>query len=217
MFYVYQYIRTDGTPYYIGKGKGNRAWVRNKNERIKRPPTDDRIILIKDNLTENEAHSLEVELIFEYGRKDLGTGVLHNLTSGGEGGSGRKNSPEHIAAMAKANIGNTYNLGKKRPKEVIEKISKANTGKKRSEETKRKLRESHLGKKDSKETKLKKSNSAKKPKSVEHVENIRKSKLGNKNPMFGKPSPNRGKKMTDEQKEKIRQSVKKRLAEKAFK
>jgi hypothetical protein len=217
MFYVYQYIRDDSTPYYVGKGKGNRAWARNKNDRIRQPPTDDRIIIVKDNLTENEAHSLEIELIFKYGRKDLGTGILHNLTNGGEGGSGRKNSPEHIAAMAKANIGNTYNLGKKRPKEVVERIAKANTGKKRSEETKRKLSESHLGKKDSEETKLKKSNSAKKPKSVEHAENIRKSKLGEKNPMFGKPSPNRGKKMSDEQKEKIRQSIKKRLAQKAFK
>lgn len=217
MFYVYQYIRDDGTPYYVGKGKGNRAWARNKNERIRRPPTDNRIVIIKDNLTENEAHSLEVELISKYGRKDLGTGILRNLTNGGEGGSGRKNSPEHVAAIVRANIGNTYNLGKKRSKEVVEKIAKANTGKTRSEETKRKLSESHLGKKDSEETKLKKSNSAKKPKSAEHAENIRKSKLGDKNPMFGKPSPNKGKRMSEEQKEKIRQSIKKRLSEKSRK
>lgn len=217
MFYVYQYVRTDGTPYYIGKGQGNRAWSRNKNERIKRPPTDDRIIIVKNNLTENEAHTLEIELISEYGRKDLGTGILHNLTNGGEGSSGRKNSPSHIAALVKANIGNTYTLGKKRPKEVVERIAKANTGKKRSDETKRKLSKAHLGKKDSAETRLKKSNSAKKPKSTKHVENIRKSKLGNKNPMYGKPSPNKGRKMSEEQKEKIRQSVKKRLAEKTLK
>jgi hypothetical protein len=217
MFYVYQYLREDGTPYYVGKGKGNRAWNRNKHERIRRPLKDDRIIIVKDNLTEQEAHNLEINLIAKFGRKDIGTGILRNLTNGGEGGSGRKNSPEHIAAMARANVGNTYNLGKKRSNDVIEKIAKANTGKKRTEETKKKLSESHIGKKDSVETKLKKSNSAKKPKTIEHANNIRKAKLGDKNPNFGKPSPNRGKKMSEEQKEKIRQSVKKRLAEKALK
>jgi hypothetical protein len=217
MFYVYQYLREDGSPYYIGKGKNNRAWLRNKKERIRKPPNNDRIIIVKDNLTEHEAHILEIELIAQYGRKDLGTGILHNLTDGGEGGSGRKNSQEHVRAMAEANKGNKYNLGRKHSKDAIDKIRSAHLGKKRSDETKKKLSESHLGKKDSIETRIKKSESARKTKTQEHSDNIRKSKLGEKNPMFGKPSPNRGKKMSEEQKEKIRQSVKKRLMEKALK
>ena len=35
--------------------------------------------------TENEAFSKEIELISFYGRKDLGTGILTNMTAGGEG------------------------------------------------------------------------------------------------------------------------------------
>lgn len=43
-------------------------------------------------------------------------------------------------------------------------------------------------------------------KSEEHRQNIALSKAGDLNPMYGKTGPNAGKKMSDEQKEKIRQS-----------
>jgi hypothetical protein len=238
VFYVYQYLREDGSPYYIGKGKDNRAWSYQRT--INRPP-DDRIVIIKNNLTEDEAHELEIELIRQYGRKDLGTGILRNMTDGGEGASGRitsevtkskiseanigkpgtrnghKNSQEHTEALIRANTGNSYCTGRIRPEDEIEKIRNSNTGKKRSIETKKKLSESHLGKKDSDETKAKKSKSASKPKSEEHRENIRLSKLGEKNPMFGKPSPNKGKSMSEEQKEKIRQSMLRNGSEKSDK
>jgi hypothetical protein len=56
-----------------------------------RPPDKDRIVRIKENLTEQEALSLEVELIRFWGKKDSG-GVLVNKTDGGEGTSGSKRS-----------------------------------------------------------------------------------------------------------------------------
>jgi len=82
-FYTYAHLREDGTPYYVGKGTGNRAWRKRKF----RPP-DNRILILKKNLTEEEAFRHEVYMIFVLGRKDLGTGILRNRTNGGEGTSG---------------------------------------------------------------------------------------------------------------------------------
>lgn len=127
-YYVYAYLRKDGSPYYIGKGKGRRAWDKGKNEVGK--PTLDRIIIVENNLTNIGALAIERRLIKWYGRKDLGTGILRNQTNGGDGGPGAK----------KGNLLST---------EIREKISKAHLGIKRkpmSEESKKKLSESLKGK-----------------------------------------------------------------------
>ena len=86
-FYTYAYLREDSTPYYIGKGSGDRYKV--KQGRNCSPPSDDsRIIFLKKGLTEEEAFRHEIYMIFLYGRKDTGTGILYNFTDGGEGASG---------------------------------------------------------------------------------------------------------------------------------
>lgn len=86
-FYTYAYLRKDGTPYYIGKGQGSRAFKKGKNE-IKPPKDKSRVIFLKQGLTEEEAFRHERYMIAVLGRKNIGTGILRNLTDGGEGPSG---------------------------------------------------------------------------------------------------------------------------------
>ena len=86
-YYTYAYLREDKTPYYIGKGSGRRAYVR-EGRNIHTPP-EDRILILKKNLTEEEAFRHEKYMIGVYKLKTEG-GILHNKTYGGEGASGVK-------------------------------------------------------------------------------------------------------------------------------
>ena len=86
-YYTYAYLREDGTPYYIGKGKGKRFLKKGRCE-IKPPKDKTRVIKLKKNLTEEEAFRHEIYMISLFGRKDIGTGILRNKTNGGDGTSG---------------------------------------------------------------------------------------------------------------------------------
>jgi hypothetical protein len=77
-----------GTPYYVGKGHGDRAYSR--KHRVSIPPNPENIVFVAQGMSEKDAHQLEMLLIAVYGRLDIGTGCLANLTDGGQGQCGAK-------------------------------------------------------------------------------------------------------------------------------
>jgi len=129
-YYVYQYLRSkdsdqgkSGTPYYVGKGKSKRAWV--KKRTVPMPTDESMIVLVAENLTESEAFELEKSLISQWGRLDNGTGCLRNLTDGGEGCSGRKLSAESISKRSEAWKRSYSTLSKEEKSERSKKAHKA--------------------------------------------------------------------------------------------
>jgi hypothetical protein len=146
IYYVYAYLRSKDSergpkysPYYIGKGCGQRAF--SAQRAIAAPADKSFVVFIEEGLTEAEAFTLEKYAVGLYGRIDKGMGILRNMTDGGEGCSGAMRSEETRAKIARART------GKKQSPEVIEKIAKSRTGILHTEETKRKMSESMRGKK----------------------------------------------------------------------
>jgi len=146
-YYTYSYLRVDGTPYYIGKGKDKRAYCIHRHKNIQVPKDKDRILFLKQNLTEEESFKHEKYMIAVLGRKDLGTGILLNRTDGGDGISGFTHSEESKRKISDSLKGEKNRLyGKSQSEETKRKMSDAHKGKTLSEEHKRKLSESKSGK-----------------------------------------------------------------------
>lgn len=189
-FYVYAYLRTNGQPYYIGKGFGKRGYAHQKREKFRTPKDTSRIVVLECNLTEIGAWALERRMIRWYGRKDVHNGILHNMTDGGEGSGGYKRTPEQVAKLSEA--AKKANTGRKQPAHVVEHRAKQCTGKKRSEEFKERLSRIKTGSKVSDATKLKISKSTSGvPKSKEHSEKISKSLSGIVRPLYSCPHCNK--------------------------
>lgn len=98
LFYVYQLARPDGTPFYIGKGTGRRLFHHEIEARgpgrshklntirlLQREGQEIHYSVVAFFDCEIECHAFEVSEIKRIGRFDLKTGLLTNLTAGGEG------------------------------------------------------------------------------------------------------------------------------------
>jgi len=134
IFYVYQYINDDGTPFYIGKGSKDRI---NESHApwIELPKKENRQF-IKTGMTEKDAFDLEIQLIKQYGRKIDG-GILENIKmTRWVAQSGWKHTEETKRIISEKNKGKIRteeqrnNYKKPKTAEHAEKIRQANLGRK---------------------------------------------------------------------------------------
>jgi len=143
-YYIYRHIRPDkNEPFYIGIGKGRRwRYITGRNEIWNRVfHKNNGIILceiLMDNIDFSTAQKKEIEFIKMYGRIDLGTGTLANMTAGGEGAN-------EMSPKSRMNI-SIKNTGKKRSDEFKSLRSLVRRGTKHTEETKEKIRAAQRGK-----------------------------------------------------------------------
>lgn len=141
MAYIYDYLRQDDTPYYIGKGKDKRAWASHKKHGISTPKDLSRIVIMEDNLTEIGALALERFYIRWYGRKVDG-GILMNKTLGGDGSEAPKTEETKIKMRKPKSeshrrkfIGNQNAKGRIKSPEEIEYFRQLHIGRKNTVET----------------------------------------------------------------------------------
>jgi hypothetical protein len=168
-FYVYTYSYPDGTPFYVGKGTAFRfkrhltdvkysnkadTWCKKVIKSLLNKGQEPIIKKIVENIDNEFAVLVEQEYIAKYGRKDLGTGILVNCTSGGDGGIDL--SPEikakHIERIIKVGMKTRFKKG----------LIPWNKGGHHSEKSNEKNRQSHLGKTLTEEHKRKVSEGLKK-------------------------------------------------------
>ncbi|MBA8797904.1 hypothetical protein FHW77_001586 [Agrobacterium sp. RC10-4-1] len=159
LFYTYLWRDASGVPFYVGKGKGRRAWVTTQRSKLFKEihaRGGCTVEIIDYFIHESQAHAHEMALISRYGRLDNDSGSLVNLTDGGEGNSGWVASEETRAKISKAAIGRTASVstkalisaahkGRKLRPEHVAKIARANTGRRHTEEAKAKVSAANLG------------------------------------------------------------------------
>jgi hypothetical protein len=153
---VYIHIRKDkNEPFYVGiyenkyrpfeKTRRNDIWDKIVSK------TEFDVKILQEGLTWDEACQMEKDLIKQYGRINLNTGILANLTDGGDGAvglirteehsrkiseslTGRKLSDDHKKSVSLGSIGKKHSDDTKHKQSIVKKGKKPNNfGKKRSQ------------------------------------------------------------------------------------
>jgi hypothetical protein len=118
-YYIYRHIRTDkNVPFYVGIGAKSKKDVKYSyyNRAVSKSgrsnlwknivaKTDYTVEILLESDDYDFIKRKEVEFIKLYGRIDLGTGTLVNLTEGGEGCKGYKHKQESLEKMSELKKG----------------------------------------------------------------------------------------------------------------
>jgi hypothetical protein len=127
-YYVYIHYRNDNLePFYVGKGKDKRAYVKCGRSIHWNRVVDKygyHVVIQYNNLSEDDAFYMEMLLIESFGFKNL-----VNATYGGEGSSGAIFSDETKRKIGEKSKGRKVMLGKKHSDETKEKMRKSRLGK----------------------------------------------------------------------------------------
>ncbi len=142
---VYQHRRNDtGEIFYIGIGKRQkRAYSKQKRNNHWSAVVNKHgysVEILLENVSRTEAIYSEMYLISFYGRMDLGTGRLVNMTDGGDG-----RDSIIVSKETRAKLSNPYEK-RKRSKEAQAALIEFHKGRKRSAETVRNISEAKKAK-----------------------------------------------------------------------
>ena len=116
MAYVYKHTRLDKNEvFYIGigsddKGKFTRAYSKKRRSKFWKDLTkniDYEVEILYNDIIWEEACQKEKELILKYGRKDLDTGTLCNLTNGGDGVNGYIHNQDRLNKLSNNSKGSS--------------------------------------------------------------------------------------------------------------
>jgi len=103
-YYVYSHRKENGDLFYIGMGSGKRAYKKDTRSSFWKKTFNKYGLIVNilfSELTKKEAYQIEEYLVRYYGRRNLNTGILVNLTNGGEGDCGYKPTIETLKLKSK--------------------------------------------------------------------------------------------------------------------